>query len=367
MPYRVTSPLGVALDNLGVSFPSTSVGWVAGGVPCTSPTQCPGYIQHTTDGGHTWAFAPTPANLPYMGAITCPTNIQCLAVGETLRGAVSYRTTDGGATWASASLPDMENAFGVSCPDNLTCFAVGQMAQQYTSTGGFITSNASVARSTDGGLTWTHQPVTGGLAYLQSVSCPITAACMSAGATIRGGAVAITTNAGTPAPPGYRMVASDGGIFTFGDAHFYGSTGNVALHKPIVGMAATPDGGGYWLVASDGGIFTFGDAHFYGSTGNVALHKPIVGLAATGDGGGYWLVASDGGIFTFGDAQYFGSTGNVALYKPIVGMTLDPVTGGYWLVASDGGVFSFDAPFLGSTGTVRLNKPILGIDYEQAG
>ena len=30
-------------------------------------------------------------------------------------------------------------------------------------------------------------------------------------------------------------------------------------------MASTPDGGGYWLVASDGGIFTFGDAAFYGS------------------------------------------------------------------------------------------------------
>ena len=37
------------------------------------------------------------------------------------------------------------------------------------------------------------------------------------------------------------------------------------LNKPIVGMAATPDGKGYWLVASDGGIFTFGDAAFYGS------------------------------------------------------------------------------------------------------
>ena len=34
-------------------------------------------------------------------------------------------------------------------------------------------------------------------------------------------------------------------------------------------MAATPDGRGYWLVASDGGIFTFGDAPFYGSTGAI--------------------------------------------------------------------------------------------------
>ncbi len=78
---------------------------------------------------------------------------------------------------------------------------------------------------------------------------------------------------------GYRLVASDGGIFAYGDATFYGSAGNVALNKPIVGMASTPDGKGYWLVASDGGIFAYGDATFYGSAGNVALNKPIVGMA----------------------------------------------------------------------------------------
>ena len=75
-------------------------------------------------------------------------------------------------------------------------------------------------------------------------------------------------------------------------------------------MAATPDGGGYWLVASDGGIFTFGDAGFYGSTGG---HPPQPARSSawrpTPDGGGYWLVASDGGIFTFGDAAFYGSTG----------------------------------------------------------
>ncbi|HLI52938.1 MAG TPA: PQQ-binding-like beta-propeller repeat protein [Acidimicrobiales bacterium] len=100
----------------------------------------------------------------------------------------------------------------------------------------------------------------------------------------------LTGDAGTPSQPpcpapaggphGYWLAASDGGIFTFGNLSFCGSTGNLTLNKPIVGMASTPDGGGYWLVASDGGIFTFGDAHFYGSTGNLTLNKPVVGMSA---------------------------------------------------------------------------------------
>ncbi|HXA28166.1 MAG TPA: hypothetical protein VN193_05405, partial [Candidatus Angelobacter sp.] len=121
-----------------------------------------------------------------------------------------------------------------------------------------------------------------------------------------------TLPAGTSIPTwggGYWLVASDGGIFSYGDAGFYGSTGSIALNKPVVGMAPTPDGKGYWLVASDGGIFAYGDAQFYGSTGSIALNKPVVGMAATPDGRGYWLVASDGGIFAYGDAGFYGSTG----------------------------------------------------------
>jgi ribosomal protein L24E len=85
-------------------------------------------------------------------------------------------------------------------------------------------------------------------------------------------------------------------------------------------MAATPTGHGYWLVASDGGIFAFGDATFSGSTGATPLNRPIVGASSTPTGNGYWLVASDGGIFAFGDASFFGSTGATPLSKPIVVM-----------------------------------------------
>jgi hypothetical protein len=168
--------------------------------------------------------------------------------------------------------------------------------------------------------------------------------------------------ASTPNGQGYWEVASDGGLFAFGNAGFYGSTGSMALNKPVVGMASTTNGQGYWEVASDGGIFAFGDAHFYGSTGSMVLNKPVVGMAATPDGGGYWLVAADGGIFAFGDAHFYGSTGNIVLNKPVVGMAAAPGGGGYWFVASDGGVFAFgDAKFYGSMGGQPLNLPVVGM------
>jgi hypothetical protein len=172
---------------------------------------------------------------------------------------------------------------------------------------------------------------------------------------------------------GYWLVGSDGGIFAFGDAPFYGSTSNLRLNQPIVGMAATPDGHGYWLVASDGGVFAFGDALFYGSAESLHLNKPIVGITAEGTGLGYWLVAADGGIFNFGDAQFRGSTGNLQLNQPMVGIGFAPHTGGgsprpgqqymsYWLVAADGGIFTFgNAIFYGSTGSLHLNRPIVGM------
>jgi ribosomal protein L24E len=169
-----------------------------------------------------------------------------------------------------------------------------------------------------------------------------------------------------PAPPatsgGYHLVASNGSVYSFGNAPFYGSMGGQTLNKPIVGTATTPGDGGYWLVASDGGIFSFGNATFYGSMGGKPLNQPIVGIASTPDGKGYWEVASDGGIFAFGDAAFYGSMGGKPLNKPIVGIASTPDGKGYWEVASDGGIFAFgDAAFYGSTGSLTLNKPIVGV------
>jgi hypothetical protein len=93
-------------------------------------------------------------------------------------------------------------------------------------------------------------------------------------------------------------------VFSFGDAAFYGSTGAIRLVRPVVGMAATPTGKGYWLVASDGGVFCFGDARFAGSGAGSGL--TFLGLVPSTTGNGYLLTTRDGRVFAYGDARRYG-------------------------------------------------------------
>jgi hypothetical protein len=205
-----------------------------------------------------------------------------------------------------------------------------------------------------------------------------------------------TAMAASPDGRGYWLTQAQGGVYSFGDAPFYGSLPGIGVTPaaPITGMAAAP-GGGYWLVGADGGVFAFGNAHFYGSLpgDHVTPFGAIVGITATHDGGGYWLVGADGGAFAFGDAAYVGSGNNgvprVALLATadgggyvlpsstgqapaaygdapttfsseassgpmpldalVTGGAMAPGSTGHWLVGADGGVFAFgSAPFDGS-------------------
>lgn len=164
-----------------------------------------------------------------------------------------------------------------------------------------------------------------------------------------------------PTPPatvpaaqhGYWLVGSDGGIFTFGAAQFFGSTGSLHLQRPVVGITPTADRDGYWLVASDGGIFAFGNAGYYGSIpgsgltpagsgGPRSLNAPIVGMVPSSDGGGYFMVASDGGVFAFGDARFAGSCPGIGgCHGAAVAVLPDATGNGYWVMTSTGNVYTF--------------------------
>ncbi|HET9730704.1 MAG TPA: hypothetical protein VFR41_14840 [Acidimicrobiia bacterium] len=166
----------------------------------------------------------------------------------------------------------------------------------------------------------------------------------------------------TPSGSGYWLVASNGSVWSFGDANLYGSAAHTKLAYPIVGIAGTRTGAGYWLIASNGSVFHYGDAVFHGSTSHMTLRKPIVGGVATPSGNGYWLVASNGSVFPFGDAKFYGSTAYTKLSYPIIGMAPTATGKGYWLAAGNGSVFRFgDAVFYGSASHTRLSTAIISI------
>jgi hypothetical protein len=74
--------------------------------------------------------------------------------------------------------------------------------------------------------------------------------------------------------------------------------------QPIVAMAPTPTDNGYWLCAADGGIFSYGDAKYFGSGAATGLR--FVGIIPTSTGKGYALAASNGRVLPFGDAPHYG-------------------------------------------------------------
>jgi hypothetical protein len=366
-------------------------------VSCVSPQSCTavGDVYLASDieqtlieqwNGTMWSIVSSPNTSASMSnfleGVSCTSALFCVAVGadgqpgNTPADSNSYRTLVeqwNGSSWSMVASPNTADGFGnllygVSCVGPTSCVAVGSPF-----TDALANTYVTLALSWDG-TSWVLQStpnpvVTSNHAYFEAVSCVAGQTCMAVGGYENNASDYQTLIESASIPrPGYRFVASDGGVFSYGGASFNGSAGSLTLNKPVVGMAATPDGGGYWLVASDGGIFSYGDAYFYGSTGSLTLNKPIVGMASTPNGGGYWLVASDGGIFAFGDASFFGSTGSLTLNKPIVGMAATPDGQGYWLVASDGGVFSYgDATFHGSTGSLTLNKPIVGMSATVSG
>ncbi len=171
------------------------------------------------------------------------------------------------------------------------------------------------------------------------------------------------TSSGTASSHGYWLIGSDGGIFSFGSAQFYGSTGSLKLQRPVVGIVPTKDDAGYWLDASDGGVFSFGDTQFYGSIPGLglnpagsglpnSLNAPIVGMVPSNDDGGYFMVARDGGVFAFGDARFAGSCPGIGgCSGAAVAVMPDASGNGYWLVTQTGTVYTFgDASYDGAPG-----------------
>jgi photosystem II stability/assembly factor-like uncharacterized protein len=281
-PAPTTTPIVLATSDSGLTWSPQSVPNsvdALSAITCTSSSSCfaagegstDGALVATTDSGATWTeqTLPTEGSSLSLTGITCPSPTDCFAVGDSnaISDSVILTTTNAGAAWdysggSSGQLDD------VTCTSTSTCYIDGVLG---TGMGGQISATS------DGGSSWQSQsvPTQGGI--LAGIACASAADCFISG---------------TMNDPG--VGDHDGAVIL--------STAPIVTPPSTTTTTTTPPttpSRGYWLVGSDGGIFSFGSAVFHGSTGNLTLQRPVVGITPTADEGGYWLVASDGGGLLF--------------------------------------------------------------------
>jgi hypothetical protein len=435
-------------------------------VSCSTASNCfataqqlGGYIWYdlsSTDGGKKWAESG--GSPGQYGGIDCRGSqlqtTQCLQVGGMEeRDPYVTATADGGQHWYNQYLPAPGVAIpnALSCANNDDCWAVVSGGLWVTTDGG---KSQSFGASDTVLASYPAKPMVGEVAFLlaivtEAADIPVDyvtfsfdgeplSFCSDAEVTpvqrstrqayalcsliylkpgsftlgssytgdyyARGSAAAVAVPIHTP---GYRFVAADGGIFSFGGLGFKGSVpGAGVVTEEVVGMAPDLDSGGYWVASSDGGLFSFA-APFKGSaSGHITA--PITAMAVTNDSLGYWLAGADGNVYAFGDASYEGRVVDVPSSVPIVGIAASPLGDGYWLVDRDGNVYAFGsaasygdlnghgisdiigiasnsegdgywltgdngavyafgkAGFYGSEGGVELSKPIVGLAADPA-
>jgi photosystem II stability/assembly factor-like uncharacterized protein len=157
---------------------------VAGYVP-TGAGHGTGALALSLDGGQTWASATVPSGVGLLNSVACSTATTCLA-GGTASTSISdvvpakgqlLQSVDGGHTWTAATVPPVDDAYGLACPDALQCVMVGT-----TWTGNPAVGAGAVAQSHDGGQTFTPSSSAYVPLSLAAVSCPTSAACIAVGA-----------------------------------------------------------------------------------------------------------------------------------------------------------------------------------------
>ncbi len=157
---------------------------IAGYTP-TSTGHGQGAVALSADGGQTWSAATVPANSGVLQDATCPAPGTCIAVGTTSTTVSDVipaagqllASADGGRTWTLSPLtPPVDDVYGIDCPTAKVCAIVGTNWSGQPALG-----TGAVARTSDGGSTYTalrtaYVPLT-----LTAVACPGAAQCLAVG------------------------------------------------------------------------------------------------------------------------------------------------------------------------------------------
>jgi hypothetical protein len=208
-----------------MAWQPSSSGAVAASVAVTCPTVTTCYadnlgssqygavVEVTTDGGATWQAAPLPAGTWLTSNLACPTAGRCLVDGyaDVPIGATSpsggalaaFVTTDGGATWSVEPLPvGAEKVISLACRSATSCIGAG-----YGPTTSPPPGSAVALRTTDGGDSWSVASLPEAFVPTDNgASCAGVGACVVVGTTGFG-----TTPTGSSTASGAALYSADGG------------------------------------------------------------------------------------------------------------------------------------------------------------
>jgi len=108
---------------------------------------------------------------------------------------------------------------------------------------------------------------------------------------------------------GWLEVTANGVVWAGGGSNYFGDLQRRPDAPPIavsniVQVRPTADGFGYWLVGSDGSVFSFGDARYFGSLPGLGVQtSDVVGLIPFSSGDGYELVSDMEQVWKFGHGK----------------------------------------------------------------
>jgi photosystem II stability/assembly factor-like uncharacterized protein len=199
-----------------------------------SSSQGGGVVASSRDGGRTWSAQTTPGGVSVLDAVMCIDASHCVAGGA----GVALTTTDGGSTWRSGSLPSAQiSLLGVTCASARDCLAAADLPQS----GGPETG--VVLRSEDGGTSWSTAAVPRGLPGLGAVACLGPSTCVAVG-----DAVLVSTDGG--AQWSQRPVV--GGVQSLRSVSCASADLCVAV-GPSPGALFQPTASGNAVITTDGG------------------------------------------------------------------------------------------------------------------
>jgi hypothetical protein len=147
--------------------------WVTG-YTSTDPLHVSGVVEATSNGGTTWAPLPVPAGTGYLNGITCTQG----PIGQA--GSTTTTHAHGSSSTTATTAPTTVTTSAPAPVAGATCVAVGTsaVAQGQTRTG-----HGLILSSSDGGASWTSEPVPSVVATLFDVSCPSIGTCAAVGTT----------------------------------------------------------------------------------------------------------------------------------------------------------------------------------------